>query len=137
MPAGGHPTAVAFGDDASSVIISSQGLSGSSLYMYGEEKAKASDETKQQTKLPLPEIKWENHKVHDKKSVLTLVGATASYGSADGSTIVASCSEGTLTLSMQQSSRRHVNNVLLSFIRLVVCLTFCFWRFKNLYHCCG
>ncbi|KAG7018943.1 Transducin beta-like protein 2 [Cucurbita argyrosperma subsp. argyrosperma] len=95
LPAGGHPTAVAFGDNATSIIVSSQGLSGSSLYMYGEEKPKASDETKQQAKLPLPEIKWENHKVHDKKSVLTLVGATASYGSADGSTIVASCSEGT------------------------------------------
>ncbi|KGN56600.1 transducin beta-like protein 2 [Cucumis sativus] len=95
LPAGGHPTAVMFGDDATSIIVSSQGLSGSSLYMYGEEKAKPSGETKQQAKLPLPEIKWEQHKVHDKKSVITLVGATASYGSADGSTIVASCSEGT------------------------------------------
>lgn len=117
LPAGGHPTAVAFGDDASSVIVSSQGLSGSSLYMYGEEKPKASGETKQQAKLPLPEIKWEHHKVHDKKSVITLVGATASYGSADGSTIVASCSEGTLTFTMQQSSATHVNNIILSFIR--------------------
>lgn len=98
LPAGGHPTAVAFGDDATSIIVSSQGLSGSSLYMYGEEKPKASGEIKQQAKLPLPEIKWEHHKVHDKKSILTLVGATASYGSADGSTIVASCSEGTLHL---------------------------------------
>lgn len=98
LPAGGHPTAVMFGDDATSIIVSSQGLSGSSLYMYGEEKAKPSGETKQQAKLPLPEIKWEQHKVHDKKSVITLVGATASYGSADGSTIVASCSEGTLNL---------------------------------------
>ncbi|CAK9318983.1 unnamed protein product [Citrullus colocynthis] len=95
LPAGGHPTAVAFGDDATSIIVSSQGLSGSSLYMYGEEKPKASGEIKQQAKLPLPEIKWEHHKVHDKKSILTLVGATASYGSADGSTILASCSEGT------------------------------------------
>lgn len=101
LPAGGHPTAIAFGDDASSIIVSSQGLSSSSLYMYGEEKPKASSETKQQAKLPLPEIKWEQHKVHDKKSVLTLVGATATYGSADGSTIVASCSEGTLTFTVE------------------------------------
>ncbi|GMP61807.1 hypothetical protein CsSME_00024126 [Camellia sinensis var. sinensis] len=60
--------------------------------MYGEEKAQ---ETKQQAKLPLPEIKWERHKVHDKRAILTLVGTTATYGTADGSTIIASCSEGT------------------------------------------
>ncbi|CAL5401174.1 unnamed protein product [Camellia sinensis] len=92
LPAGCHPTALAFSDDASSLVVASQTLLGSSLFMYGEEKAQ---ETKQQAKLPLPEIKWERHKVHDKRAILTLVGTTATYGTADGSTIIASCSEGT------------------------------------------
>ncbi|GMY09363.1 transducin beta-like protein 2 [Fagus crenata] len=95
LPAGGHPTAVAFSDDTSSIVVAFDTLNGSSLYMYGDEKPNVPNETKQQPKLPLPEIKWENCKVHEKKSILTLVGTTASYGSADGSTILASCSEGT------------------------------------------
>lgn len=65
--------------------------------MYGEEKPKTSD-SKTQPKLPLPEIKWERHKVHDKKAILTLFGTSATYGSADGSTIIASCSEGIVAL---------------------------------------
>ncbi|WVZ06349.1 hypothetical protein V8G54_019695 [Vigna mungo] len=93
LPAGGHPTAVVFSDDASSIVVSSYTLSGSSLYMYGEGKPVSSEN--KQTKLPLPEIKWEHHKVHDKKSILTMFGASATYGSGDGSTIIASCSEGT------------------------------------------
>ncbi|XP_075493628.1 uncharacterized protein LOC142531404 [Primulina tabacum] len=95
LPAGGHPTAVAFADDASSVVVASQALSGSSLYMYGEEKAKTTGEQNQQTKLPLPEIKWERHKVHESRAIITLIGAKATYGSADGSALIASCSEGT------------------------------------------
>ncbi|KAL0425857.1 UNVERIFIED_CONTAM: Peptidyl-prolyl cis-trans isomerase FKBP43 [Sesamum radiatum] len=95
LPAGGHPTAVAFAGDASSVVVATQALSGSSLYMYGEEKPKTTGEQKQQSKLPLPEIKWEHHKVHDKRAIITLVGTKATYGSADGSAIIASCSEGT------------------------------------------
>ncbi|OIV89767.1 hypothetical protein TanjilG_02899 [Lupinus angustifolius] len=94
LPAGGHPTAVAYSDDTSSVVVASHTLSGSTLYMYGEEKPKTS-ENKPQTKLPLPEIKWEKHKVHDRKAIITMFAAKASYGSADGSTIIASCSEGT------------------------------------------
>ncbi|KAJ4951124.1 hypothetical protein NE237_027956 [Protea cynaroides] len=47
-----------------------------------------------QPKLPLSEIKWEYHKVHD-KIILILVGTIASCGSADGNTMKASCSEGT------------------------------------------
>lgn len=93
LPAGGHPTAVAFSNDASSIVVSSHTLSGCSLYMYGEEKPKAS-ENMPQTKLPLPEIKWENHKVHDKKAIITLFGTSATYGTADGSALFASCSEG-------------------------------------------
>ncbi|GAB2271995.1 hypothetical protein Dimus_006821 [Dionaea muscipula] len=95
IPAGGHPIGVAFLDDGSSVVVATQTLSGSSLYLYGEEKAKPASGNEQQSKLPLPEIKWEHHKVHEKLAILNLFGATASYGTADGSTIIASCSEGT------------------------------------------
>jgi hypothetical protein len=62
--------------------------------MWGEEKVKDSNDSKQQPKLPLPEIKWEHHKIHEQKVVLTLVGTASTYGNGDGSTIVASCSEG-------------------------------------------
>ncbi|XVF79888.1 hypothetical protein PTKIN_Ptkin15bG0026700 [Pterospermum kingtungense] len=95
LPAGGLPIAVAFSDDASSIVVASQNLTGCSLYMYGEEKPKTSNESKQPTKLPLPEVKWEHHKIHDKQAIITLTGSTATYGTADGSTIIASCSEGT------------------------------------------
>ncbi|KAF7153773.1 hypothetical protein RHSIM_Rhsim01G0147300 [Rhododendron simsii] len=95
LPAGCHPTAVAFCDDASSLVVASQAFSGSSLYMYGEEKPQATGDSRQQTKLPLPEIKWKHHKAHDKRAILTLVGTMATYGSADGSTILASSSDGT------------------------------------------
>lgn len=94
LPAGGHPTAVAFAGDASSVVVASQALSGASLYMYAEEKPKTIGDPKQQSKLPLPEIKWEHHKVHDKRAIITLIGTMATYGTADGSTLVVSCSEG-------------------------------------------
>lgn len=53
LPAGGHPTAISFVDDASSVVVATHSLSGSSLYMYGEENPKASGDTKQQSKLRL------------------------------------------------------------------------------------
>lgn len=76
------------------MVVASQALSGSSLYMYGEEKAKTTGEQKQQTKLPLPEIKWERHKVHESRAIITLIGTKATYGSADGSALIASCSEG-------------------------------------------
>lgn len=98
LPAGGHPTAVAFADEASSVVVACDAFSGSSLYMYGEEKTAATDS--KQAKLPLPEIKWEQHKVHDKRAILTVVGTKATYGSADGSTIIVSCSEGKLELKL-------------------------------------
>ncbi|XP_010918319.1 uncharacterized protein [Elaeis guineensis] len=95
LPAGAHPTAIAFSEEASSVVVAAQLLSGASLYMYGDVFAKPNGESKQQAKLPLPEIKWEHQKIHHKSSVLTLVGVCATYGSGDGSTILASCSEGT------------------------------------------
>lgn len=94
MPAGGHPTAVAFAGEATCVVVACHTLYGSSLYMYGEEKPKDVTDPKQQNKLPLPEIKWEHNKVHDKRAILTLVGTKATYGSADGSAVIVSCSEG-------------------------------------------
>lgn len=98
LPPGGPPTAVAFADNATSIVVATHNLSGCSLYMYGEEKAISTNEGKQQSKLPGPEIKWEHHKVHDKRAILTLFGASATYGTADGSTIIASCSEGIIPI---------------------------------------
>nr|KJB22318.1 hypothetical protein B456_004G040800 [Gossypium raimondii] len=96
VPLGGHAVAVAFADDSSSVVVASQTVTGCSLYMYGEENPKkGSTDSNQQSKLPLPQVKWEHHKIHDKQAILTLTRATASYGTGDGSTIIASCSEGT------------------------------------------
>ncbi|KAK4422880.1 hypothetical protein Salat_1870600 [Sesamum alatum] len=116
LPAGGHPTAVAFAGDASSVVVASQALAGSSLYMYGEETPKKTGEQKQQGKLPLPEIKWEHHKVHDKRAIITLVSTKATYGSADGSTIIASCSQGTEKL---ERSRRDFYALIILFLSKV------------------
>lgn len=90
LPAGGHPTAVAFVGDAYSVVVASQNLTGANLYMYGEDKPKSGDNI-QQSK---PEIKWEHHNVHDKKYIIILFGTKATHGAADGSTIIASSSEG-------------------------------------------
>ena len=94
LPAGAHPTAIAFSEGASSLVVAAQVLSGSSLYMYGDVTTKPSGSGKQQGKLPSPEIKWEHRKVHDQRSVLTMVAVSSTYGNGDGSTIVASCSEG-------------------------------------------
>ncbi|KAK8630394.1 hypothetical protein V6N13_079190 [Hibiscus sabdariffa] len=94
VPIGGHAVAVVFSDDSSSIVVASQTVTGCSLYMYEEENPKkGSDESNQQK--PPPQVKWEHHKIHDKQAILTLTGATSSYGTGDGSTIVASCSEGT------------------------------------------
>jgi WD40 repeat protein len=111
LPAGGPPTAIAFTDDSSSVVVATHNLSGSSLFMYGEEKPKMSGDNKQQTKLPLPEIKWGNHKVHDTRAIITLDAIKATYGSADGSTILASCSEGTDIILWLGKTGKIVGNV--------------------------
>ncbi|XP_010277354.1 PREDICTED: transducin beta-like protein 2 isoform X2 [Nelumbo nucifera] len=111
LPVGSHPTAVVFSNGASSLVVAAQTLSGSSLYMYEEGNVKTASETKQQSKLPLPEIKWEHHKVHDKRAILTLVGTSATYGTADGSTIIASCSEGTDIILWHAMSGKIFGNV--------------------------
>lgn len=84
-----HPTGVVFSDGASSVVVAGQALAGSSLYSYGDVSGKPV-----KGKASLPEIQWEHPKIHGMESVLNLSSAVASYGSADGSTIIASCSEG-------------------------------------------
>lgn len=111
LPSGAHPTAIAFSEGASSVVVAAQALSGASLYMYGDVSAKPSGEDKQHAKLPLPEIKWEHQKIHGKNSVLTLVGVCATYGSGDGSTIIASCSEATDIKLWHGKSGKDLGNV--------------------------
>lgn len=49
LPAGGHPTAVAFVGDAYSVVVASQNLTGANLYMYGEDKPKFGDNINSQS----------------------------------------------------------------------------------------
>lgn len=94
LPAGAHPTAIAFSQGASSVVVAAQALLGSSLYMYADVGAPPAGGNKQQGKLSPPEIKWEHRKIHGKESVLNLAAARATYGTGDGSTILISCSEG-------------------------------------------
>ena len=94
MPAGAHPTAVAFAEGSSSVVVAAQALLGSSLYMYADVSAPPTAENKQQGKLSPPEIKWSHPKIHGKESVLNVAAARATHGSGDGSTIIISCSEG-------------------------------------------
>ncbi|KAL6569392.1 hypothetical protein OROMI_013906 [Orobanche minor] len=111
LPAGGHPSVLTFAGDESSVVVASHALSGSSLYMYGEEKTKTTDNQKSEGKLPLPEIKWEHHKVHDMRSIITLVATKATFGSADGSTIILSCSEGTDIILWHAKTGKILGNV--------------------------
>nr|GLL34452.1 transducin beta-like protein 2 [Ipomoea trifida] len=108
LPAGGHTSAVAFADEKSSIVVACPAFSGSSLYMYGEEKPKAATDG---TKLPLPEIKWEHHKIHDQRAVLTLFSTKATYGTADGSTIIVSCSEGTDVVLFHGKTGKVLGNV--------------------------
>ncbi|KAJ1292612.1 hypothetical protein BS78_01G003200 [Paspalum vaginatum] len=95
LPAGAHPTAVAFSEGSTSVVVAAQALLGSSLYMYADVSAPPTAENKQLGKLSPPEIKWSHHKIHGKESVLNLAASRATHGSGDGSTILISCSEAT------------------------------------------
>ncbi|CAM8968644.1 unnamed protein product [Rhodiola kirilowii] len=108
VPAGAQPAGVSFADDASSLVVACQALSGCSLYMYGEDKPTNAG---QQSKLPVPEIKWEQHKVHDAKDILTFFGTTATYGTSDGSAIVLSCSEGTDIKLWHAKTGKNLGNV--------------------------
>ncbi|KAI5059344.1 hypothetical protein GOP47_0025663 [Adiantum capillus-veneris] len=95
LPSGNTPTAVAFGEGASQLVIATENISGASLFMYAAAGGKAAADAKGQGKLPPPDIKWEKHQVHDRKNIISLAAASASYGSGDGSIVIASCSEGT------------------------------------------
>lgn len=95
VPGGNIPTAVAFGEGASQLVVATENISGASLFMYAAAGGKIAADAKGQGKLPPPEIKWEKHQVHDRRNIIALASASASYGSGDGSIIVASCSEGT------------------------------------------
>ncbi|CAN6291009.1 unnamed protein product [Urochloa humidicola] len=95
LPAGAHPTGVAFAEGSSSVVVAAQALLGSSLYMYADVSAPPTAQNKQQGKLSPPEIKWSHQKIHGKESVINLAAACANHGPGDGSTIIISCSEAT------------------------------------------
>ncbi|CAL4920225.1 unnamed protein product [Urochloa decumbens] len=95
LPAGAHPTGVAFSEGSSSVVVAAQALLGSSLYMYADVSAPPPAQNKQQGKLSPPEIKWSHQKIHGKESVINLAAARATHGPGDGSTIIISCSEAT------------------------------------------
>ena len=94
LPAGAHPTGVAFSEGSSSVVVAAQALLGSSFYMYADVSALPTVQNKQQGKLSPPEIKWSHQKIHGKESVLNLAAAQATHGPGDGGTIIISCSEG-------------------------------------------
>eukprot|EP00252_Welwitschia_mirabilis_P017012 TRINITY_DN3782_c0_g1_i1.p1 TRINITY_DN3782_c0_g1~~TRINITY_DN3782_c0_g1_i1.p1 ORF type:complete len:440 (-),score=93.50 TRINITY_DN3782_c0_g1_i1:471-1790(-) len=95
IPSGNHPVAVAFCKDASKIIVGNQKFSSSSLCMYEVATHKPSKDSNQQSKLPAPEIKWEHNNIHRNKAIITLFGTSATYGTADGSTVLVSSSEGT------------------------------------------
>ncbi|CAM6097560.1 unnamed protein product [Calypogeia fissa] len=95
LPRGNTPTGVAFGEGASQLVVSTQDIGGAGLCMFAAGNGKAAAEAKAQGKLPLPEIKWDKEHIHGKNNITTIVGASSSYGSGDGSVIVATCSEGT------------------------------------------
>lgn len=94
IPSGSIPTHVVFGEGAAQLVVACQNISGAGLYMFGTGEGKAAALAREQGKLPLPEIKWDKQQIHGKQNILTLVNATASYGTGDNSIIVASCSEG-------------------------------------------
>lgn len=95
VPSGNTPMAVAFGEGASQLVVATENISGASLFMYAAAGGKEAADAKGKGRLPPPEIKWEKHQVHDRRNIIALVSASASYGSGDGGIILASCSEGT------------------------------------------
>ncbi|KAG6551374.1 hypothetical protein Mapa_007020 [Marchantia paleacea] len=111
LPRGSTPTAVTFGEGASQLVVATQDIGGAGLCMFASGGGKAAADAKQQGKLPLPEIKWEKQHVHDQRNIITLIGAPASYGSGDGSVIVASCSEGTDIKLWRAVDGKNVGNV--------------------------
>ncbi|GBG76855.1 hypothetical protein CBR_g23070 [Chara braunii] len=100
MPVGIMPVDVVVGDNASEVVVAGQILSGASLSLYGPASTAAAAAQAagkgDDSKLPEPELKWEKHQVHEKRSIIKLCAASMTHGQhAKGGVIVASCSEGT------------------------------------------
>jgi WD40 repeat protein len=96
LPSGSScPTAVAFGEGASQLVVATQDLSGTGLCMYASAGGQAAAAAKEQGKLPLPDVKWELKNVHNKKGIVSLMGAPSTYGSGNGGVLVVSSSEGT------------------------------------------
>ncbi|KAG0555738.1 hypothetical protein KC19_11G000500 [Ceratodon purpureus] len=96
LPSGSScPTKVAFGQGSSQLVIATEDISGTGLCMYASASGGAASVVKEQGKPTQPEIKWELKNVHDKKGIVSLVGAPASFGSGNGGVILASSSEGT------------------------------------------
>ncbi|XP_002967374.2 uncharacterized protein LOC9635402 [Selaginella moellendorffii] len=98
VPLGTVPTGVAFGDGpgAAQIVVATQDINGSGLLMFGAPEGKGAAQAREQGKVPPPEIKWRKTQIHDRRNVLTCVGARCEYGSGDGeSVLIATCSEGT------------------------------------------
>lgn len=95
MPTGVSPTAVAFGDGASQLAVATVDAQGGGLCMFAATGGKAASDAREQGKLPPPEIKWEKKASHGGNAILTLMGAPSTHGSADGSVLLATCSEAT------------------------------------------
>ncbi|KAL3683716.1 hypothetical protein R1sor_001738 [Riccia sorocarpa] len=111
LPRGNTPTAVAFGEGGSQLIVATQDIGGAGLCMFASGGGKAAEDAKQHGKLPLPEIKWEKSHIHDQKNIISLVGVPASYGTGDGSVIVATSSEGTDIKLWKAADGKNVGNV--------------------------
>lgn len=111
LPAGGQRLSIAYADEKSSIAVACDTIDGSSIYMYGEEKPKGDIGATQQSKLPLPEIIWKHQRVHDNRVIITLCSSKATYGSADGSSIIVSCSEGTDIIIFHGKTGKILGNV--------------------------
>eukprot|EP00245_Coleochaete_scutata_P001819 TRINITY_DN12271_c0_g1_i1.p1 TRINITY_DN12271_c0_g1~~TRINITY_DN12271_c0_g1_i1.p1 ORF type:complete len:429 (-),score=84.15 TRINITY_DN12271_c0_g1_i1:396-1682(-) len=94
LPLGSCPTAVAFGEGSSQLVIAAEDPTGAYVCLYGS-GGKASGSDTAGGKLPPPEMKWEKKLAHNGKSIITLVSARSTHGGGDGGVLAASCSEGT------------------------------------------
>lgn len=66
--------------------------------MYASAGGGAASAAKEQGKLAQPEIKWDLKNIHDKKGLVSLVASPATFGSGGGGVLLASSSEGALSL---------------------------------------
>ena len=65
--------------------------------MYTSAGGGAASAAKEQGKLAQPEMKWELKNIHDKKGIVSLVGAPATFGSGNGGIVLVSSSEGVVS----------------------------------------